>query len=129
MTVFPLAWPLPRLVKASRTAGVLRERAGPPSEHRISSVERRYALADGRDLAGQIHSGNLPAGPAQSEHQAHDVRNASQQVPIPNVQSCGPNAHEHFAGSGHGRVDVTQLQDSGVAIGRLNHRPHLVRRI
>jgi hypothetical protein len=92
-------------------------------------VERSYSIADGLDLAGQIHPRNLPAGPAQSEHQAHDVRNASQQVPIPDVQSCGSNAHKHFAGSDHGHVNVTQLQDSGVAIGWLDHRPHLVQRI
>jgi hypothetical protein len=86
-------------------ARVLRKRAGAPSENCIPWVDRSHSIADRLDLAGQIHPGGMPAGSAQSEHEAHDVRNASRQVPIPDVQSCGSNAHEDFAGSDHGHVN------------------------
>ena len=62
--------------------------------------------------------------PAQTDHRAHDVRHAPQEVPVADVDCRGVSAYQHLVVVGRWPVDVLDAQDIRGAVPVLDDRLH-----
>jgi hypothetical protein len=79
-------------------------------EHLITRAEPRYGLADRLDLPCHVATENTVLRSAQPDR-AHDVRQASQEVPVTRIDGGCADADEHFVILDDGLIDRFEFEN------------------
>ena len=104
------------------SARIFSKGASAPAENLIARSKLRHVLADRLDSTRQIESRDVVPWPERPGRNAHDVRRASQQVPVANIDGRCLNANQHLIVACDRPLDVLEFQTSGrpyLSLGRL----------
>src|SRR6185437_7212894 len=106
---------------------ILGKGACAPAEYLIAWSELRHVLADRLDYPRDIRSRNTVLWFAQPGRHADDVRHASYEDPVTNMDGCRMNAYQRLVILDHWPGDVQEFEDRlGCAVLVLDDRLHRV---